>query len=394
MKLFQILIAAFCVASCKKAFVEPTKDETVAVPWNDTSAAHPNNAAFTSLIEKYRVKGLPGIALLVRDKSGTWVGATGLSDVEHNIPFGVGQVSKVASITKLFMGALIFKLIEDSANTHLGYHSLFQNINTWLPRRITDKLPNGNNITLGDCMKHETGIPDLISEDKFYLGVLNKPNKAWNPEDLLSFVYNKEPLFKPRDTAIYSSTNTILVAMIMEAATGRKHNELLQQYILDPLHLQHTFYQPHDELPATVAQGYFDLYNNGKIVNVSNLIPGSGWGYNGIYSNLFDLYTFIDALLLKKTLLSAKSLQVMQSWGKPDFPNQYGYGIMKKFIDRGVDAGIGHSGRDLGYSANLFYFPNKDVVHIFLINYGSDSESGLRQTFYDFQDELLNLTLK
>jgi D-alanyl-D-alanine carboxypeptidase len=223
---------------------------------------------------------------------------------------------------------------------------------------------------------------------------LNKPNKAWNPEDLLQFEYGAKPLFKPRDTAIYSSTNTILVAMIIEAATGKKHDALLHQYILEPLNLQHTFYQPHDPLPNTVAQGYFDLYNNNKIVNVSNLIPGSGWGYNGIYSNLFDLNTFIDALLLKQTLLSQKSLQLMQTWGKTDGINQYGYGIMKKFIDRGENAGIGHSGRDLGYSANLFYFPHKDVVHVFLINYGSDSESGLRQAFYDFQDELLNLTLQ
>jgi D-alanyl-D-alanine carboxypeptidase len=292
------------------------------------------------------------------------------------------------------MGALVFKLMEDSVNTKMGYSALFLPINTWLPHRITDKLANGNDITLGDCMNHETGVPDLIDEDKFYLGVLNKPNKAWDPEALLEFVYDKPAVFKPRDTAVYSNTNTLLVAMVIEAATGRKHNELLHQYILKPLKLNHTFYQPHDELPRTVAQGYFDLYNNNTIVNVSNLIPGSGWGYNGIYSNVFDLYTFIDTLLLKKTFLSAKSLQIMQRYGKPDFQNQYGYGIMKKFIERGADAGYGHSGRDLGYSANLFYFPAKEVTHVFLINYGSDSESDLRDVFLQFQDELLNLTLQ
>lgn len=394
MRILITLLIVLCFVACKKAFVEPTGNETISIPWTDSSAAHPNNTLYRNLIEKYRQRGLPGISLLVRDKSGTWIGATGMADVENNVPFQVGQVSKVASITKLFMGALVFKLMEDSAKTHLSYSSLNQLVNTWLPHRITDKLPNGNSITLGDCMKHETGIPDLISEDAFYLGVLNKPNKAWNPEDLLAFVYNKKPLFKPRDTAIYSSTNTILVAMIIEAATGRKHDELLHEYILTPLGLNHTFYQPHDALPNTVAQGYFDLYNNNKIVNVSNLIPGSGWGYNGIYSNLFDLYTFLDALLLKKTLLSQTSLQLMQTWGKTDDVNQYGYGIMKKFIDRGADAGIGHSGRDLGYTAYLFYFPNKDVLHVFLINYGSDSKSNLRQVFYDFQEELLNLTLK
>jgi hypothetical protein len=78
---------------------------------------------------------------------------------------------------------------------------------------------------------------------------------------------------------------------------------------------------------------------------------------------------------------------------KADPPNLYGYGIMKKFIERGENAGIGHSGRDLGYSANMFYFSNKNVSHIFLINYGSDGNSKLRAVFKQFQEELLNLTL-
>jgi D-alanyl-D-alanine carboxypeptidase len=216
-------------------------------------------------------------------------------------------------------------------------------------------------------MKHETGIPDLILEDPFYLAVLNKPNKKWEPEELLSYVYGKPAEFKAGDTAIYSNTNTVLVAMVLEASTGRKHADLLREYILHPLGLRNTYYQPHDILPNTVAQGYYDLYNNNKIVNVSNFITGSGNGYGGIYSNLFDLYTFIDALLLKKTLLSAKSLDVMQTYGKSDFPNQYGYGIMRKYINRGIDAGYGHSGRDLGYSANLFYFLTKELLQFILL---------------------------
>jgi D-alanyl-D-alanine carboxypeptidase len=84
----------------------------------------------------------------------------------------------------------------------------------------------------------------------------------------------------------------------------------------------------------------------------------------------------------------------MQTWGKPDFPNEYGYGIMKKFIDRGIDAGIGHSGRDLGYTANLFYFPNKNVTHVFFINYGTDADSDLKEVFSQFQNELLDISLQ
>ncbi|HEY5408063.1 MAG TPA: serine hydrolase domain-containing protein [Ginsengibacter sp.] len=380
--------------SCKKSQIQPTQISSIEIPWHDSSNRHPKSEAFTALLKKYHDKGLPGISLLVNDANGTWVGAIGKADIEKNIPFTVGQVSKVASITKLFIGALIFKLIEDSANTGLGYNALYTKINNWLPSSITDKLPNGNKITLGDCMKHETGVPDVIEQDAFYLAVLNNPNKIWKPEELLEFVYNKPPVFNPRDTAIYSNTNTVLVIMVIEAATHKDHSDLLKQYILNPLHLANTYYQPHDVLPNTVAQGYFDLYNNNTIVNVSNLVTGSGNGYGGIYSNVFDLFTFENALFIQQTLLSPKSFAIMQTYGKKDDTNYYGYGLQKSYIQANGDYGIGHKGRDLGYSANLFYFPQNGVTHIFFVNYGTDAESGLKDVFRSFVDELVALTLK
>jgi D-alanyl-D-alanine carboxypeptidase len=243
-------------------------------------------------------------------------------------------------------------------------------------------------------MNHETGIVDVIQENNFYLAVINNPNKKWEAEDLLELVYDKPAVFKPSDTAIYSNTNTILVSLVLEYATGKKHSDLLKNYILQPLSLTNTYYQPHDELPRTVAQGYYDLYNNNTIVNVSNWVPGAGSGFGGIFSNVFDLHKFINALLVQKTLLKTSSLNLMQTYGKPDDENKYGYGIMQKFIQRGINAGYGHSGRDLGYTANLFYFPNKGVTHTFVINYGSDADTKLRQVFYDFQNELIDLSLQ
>jgi len=395
MKNFILIISLLSIcSSCKKAQIQPTQTSSIDIPWNDSSNIHPKSAAFTALLKKYHDKGLPGISLLVNDANGTWIGAIGKADIEKNIPFEVGQVSKVASITKLFIGTLVFKLIEDSVNTGLGYNALNTKIDNWLPSSITNKLPNGNTITLGQCMKHETGVPDVIEQDAFYLAVLNDPNKIWKPEELLEFVYNKPPVFNPGDTAIYSNTNTVLVIMVIEAATHKDHSALLKQYVLNPLHLTNTFYQPHDVLPNTVAQGYFDLYNNNTIVNVSNLVTGSGNGYGGIYSNVFDLFTFENALLIQQTLLSRKSLAIMQTYGKKDDTNYYGYGLQKSYIQPNGDYGIGHKGRDLAYSANLFYFPQNGVTHIFFVNYGTDAESGLQNVFWDFVDELVALTLK
>lgn len=394
MRILLIFFLVCLVVSCSKPVIGDTQKVSIPVPWLDTSARHPMNQQLLTLLEKYRKKGLPGISLLVRNNAGTWVGATGKADIEKGIPFEMGQVSQVASITKLFMGALVFRLMEDSLNTKIGYRALTMPINTWLPRSVTDKIANGNTITLGDCMKHETGVPDIITQNSFYLAVLNNPNKLWTATELLEFVNNKPAEFSPRDTAIYSNTNTLLVSLVINAATGKNHADLLKQYIINHLQLKNTYYHPHDKMPRNMAQGYFDLYNNNKIVNVSNLIVGDGNGYNGVFSNIFDLYAFADALLLQKTLLTAKSLSVMETYGKSDDVNRYGYGIMKKFINRGVNAGIGHSGRELGYTGNLFYFPNKNVTHVFLINYGTDSESGLKEVFKQFQEELMDMTLQ
>jgi D-alanyl-D-alanine carboxypeptidase len=389
-----LLMIMLIVCACKKAQIRATTELSPAVPWQDTSSKHPMHNEFTSLVRKYTKLGLPGIAMLVTTKNGTWIGASGLADIETRIPFQPGQVSKAASITKLLTGALIFKLMEDSVHTGLGYGSLQMPVNTWIPKRITDKLPNGNIITLGQLLKHETGIPDLNESDAFYLAVLNDPNKKWKPEELLEIFYDTKPLFEPGDTAIYSNTNTVLAAMIIEYATGKSHAALLREKILQPLQMNATYYQPHDQLPKSTAQGYYDLYNDNRLVNVSNLVTGSGNGYGGIYSNVFDLKIFMDALLIRKTLLSEKSLRVMESYGKTDGTNRYGYGIMKKFIERGTDAGIGHSGRDVGYSANLFYFPASGASHIFFVNYGTDGKTSLRAVFLAFQEELLDLTLR
>jgi len=391
---YTILLALLIFISCRKAQVRLTTIIGEPCPWADSSSMHPKNAAFQSLLDKYKRKGLPGISLLVSDSKGTWIGAAGKADLSNDIDFVPGTVSKAASITKLLIGTLVFKLMEDSANTGMGYRELNKKISNWLPAGITNKLANGHTITLGQCMKHETGIPDLIEEDQFYLAVLNNPNKKWKPEELLEFIYDKPALFAAGDTAVYSNTNTVLVAMIMEAQTGKKHADLLKQYILHPLGLNHTYYQPHDRLPPGVAQGYYDLYNNGSIVNVSNLVTGSGNGYGGIYSNTYDLLKFADALLIQKTLLKPSSLALMQTWGKQDDTNLYGYGIQKSFLEHGADFGIGHKGRDLGYTANLFYFPNKGVLHIFFINYGTDADSDLKNVFLEFQEELVALTLQ
>ena len=397
-QLLYISVISFMFISCRKEIVPSTTYGTPQVPWTDSSARHPHHATYQKLIDKYTKLGLPGIALLINDKYGTWIGAAGKADIKQNINFAPCQVSKVASITKMMMGALMFNLIEDSVETHLGYLDLDRKISSWLPESLLRKVPNGTVATLGQLLNHESGIPELTEENDFYLAVLNSPNRLWTSTELLKFVEGSNAVFNPGDTAIYSSTNTLLLAMVIDKATGRNHADLLRERLIQPLQLTNTFYHPHDNLPAYTAQGYYDLYRNHTLINVSNFMSGNGNGFNGVYSNVVDLYRFLDALLIRKNYVSPKSLNIMMKTRKSDGSNRYGYGLMRKFIEREPNAGWGHSGRDLGYTANLFYFPATNgraaVSHAFLVNYGTDADSYLKETFKQFQNELLDITLR
>ena len=351
---------------------------------------HPKAAVYQAVLDKYTANGLPGISALIRDENGVWVGASGKADIGKDIQMSPCTVSKAASLTKTFIAALALKLVEE------GVFGLDDPLTKWLPEKTLSKLKNANISTVRQLLNHTTGIADVIEDEGFYLAVLNNPAKKWTPEALLEFVYGDEPEFAPGNGVSYSNTNFLLLAMVINRASGQDHSQLLREKILVPLALNQSFYYWHDALPNSVAQGYFDLYNNQSIVNVTNFNTGSGNGYGGLYSNVFDLQTFIEALVRDKTMLTNETLDQMLTFGEPEGTTnkRLGLGIFKDFLERAPDQfAYGHRGRDLGYTADMFWFPNQDFTLSYLINYGTDAKSEIRQQFYDFRKEIVDVMM-
>jgi D-alanyl-D-alanine carboxypeptidase len=355
----------------------------------DQNANHPKKAVYQTIINKYIKQGLPGIVLLVRDVNGVFVGVGGKADIARNIPMQSCQISKIASITKTFVGVLAMKLVED------GVLNLDTKISQYLPNDIISRVRNAEKVTLRQLLNHSTGIYDIIDDNTFYLDVVNNPTKARRGEDLLQFVYDKEPDFIPDGIKVgYSNTNTLLVSMIIDRITGVHHEKLIRERIFQPLGLQNSYYFPEDRIPATTAQGYFDLYNNGTILNMSNYNTSSGYG--GIYSTVNDMRVFCEALLRSKTLVSPASYAEMTQWTTDDGDNtQFGLGLFRNFINRPADEiPLGHSGRDLAYSADMYYFPTQDATMTWLVNYGGDAKSNLKPVLLAFEKEVMDEIVK
>lgn len=378
--------ALLLMTSCQKRDdLSSTEVCTIEAP-----AAHSKGADVQDLMDKYQALGMPGISILIKDAEGVWYGSSGYADIDKGIKMQPCHVNKVASLTKIFMGALTFKLVEE------GKIDLNQKINHYLSEKDLKNIANADEVRVIDLLKHTSGIFDVITDNNFYLSVLNDPPAHRDQYDILSFVRGKDALFAPGEKSSYSNANTLLLSMVIDKATGVSHAKLLRDYIIDPLGLKDSYYYYHDALPAgKVAQGYYDLFNNGSIVNVSNYNTGSGNGYTGLYTSVTDLLNFSEALFENKTLVNQNSLDQMLTFDMPfeeGAARYLGAGTMKDFIDRGEDEyAWGHRGRDLGYSADMFYFPEKGKTMVLIVNYGTDGESALRPHFFNMRQEIVDL---
>ena len=73
-----------------------------------------------------------------------------------------------------------------------------------------------------------------------------------------------------------------------------------------------------------------------------------------------------------------------------------GVACFKDFIDIGdplKDYAWGHRGRDLSYSADLFYFPEHHATMSLIVNYGTDGDTPLRPVFKEMRDEIAKIII-
>lgn len=382
--LWSVVLVLSVTLSCNEADVVPTNECGFLLP--PANASHPKNNVYQSILDTYVNKGLPGISALVKDDDGLWVGYSGKADIDKNIAFAPCHPSKAASITKFMVATLTFMLQER------GLININDPISKYIDADILSKIDYADQVTIKNCLQHTTGFYDITEDSEFYLAVLNNPNKNWSAAELLKFMHGKDPNFAPGKGVLYSNSNTIFVAMCLDKVLGYSHARALRSVIWEPLGMNDTYYQSHEDLPNTVAQGYYDLYNNKTIVNVSNLITGSGNGYGGVYSTVEDLQKFMNAYYFDKTLISDESMATMMTFltEDGDTGDNLGVGILQKFKKFSPHLGLGHSGRDLGYSADLFVFPTRNNrLMIFFVNYGTNGDTFLRETFREFEKEFV-----
>ena len=164
--------------------------------------------------------------------------------------------------------------------------------------------------------------------------------QSYTPQELVEYaIANGTPDFAPGEGWHYSSTNFILLGMVVEAATGKSLAELYQERIFDPLEMTSTSYLEGSPEPGSIVDGYYAISGD-ELTNMTNWNATQGGAAGAIVSTAEDMARFIGGLVGGE-LLQGTSLDDMFDFRELDISEGggvfagYGLGVID-FRDKWV----------------------------------------------------------
>lgn len=220
------------------------------VPWPIVIAwikPLPNN--IQEQVNKAADYGFDGIVVCV-NKTGNKCEfyTSGYKNRENKIPADPNSFFKIASVGKLYDAVAVAKLVRD------GKLSLDKTLSDYLPE-LKGRIEYADKITLRMLVMHRSGIPNFTDTYMYWAA----PKETENEQ--LALILDKPASFKPGEDYEYSNTNYLLLGRIMTRVLGYDKFQYIQNEILNPLNLKHTFGSIHDVSIDDVMSGYYVGYD-------------------------------------------------------------------------------------------------------------------------------------
>lgn len=298
-------------------------------------------------LEEVVAAGVPGAAALALGPDGRVEAAAGLANVATGEPLTVEHRFRIGSVTKIFVTALVLRLVAE------GLLDLDE-----------DAAPFVEDVTVRQLLNHTSGLDDFdIDLPSFFEPYRRDPAHRWalGPRDELRLVLQKPRLFPPGQGWAYHGSNYIVLRLVVEERIGVGLRDALRQRIFAPLGLEQTDLVE-GPLRRDCARGYIPpdnpvLPGGPGPVDVTELdLPFYRAG-GGIVSTPGETATMLGALLGGEFLpdrLRAEMLDAIESeWEETD---RYGLGVgeIASLMGRRrspCGAAWGHLGFSLGYVA-------------------------------------------
>jgi D-alanyl-D-alanine carboxypeptidase len=281
---------------------------------------------------------LAGAIAVVRDRADVTRYTAGLADVDARTGFAPNTHIRAASITKMFVAAVVLQLAaEDKVN-------LDAPIERYLPGRIRGDGINAGAITVRQLLRHQSGLGEYFDD------TTEIPAEPVTADQLLDMALTHPAQFAPGVSMKYTNTNYVVAGLLIERLTGVPAGEEITRRVIAPLGLVDTYFPaPGDTgLRAPSAQGYELIDGRQRDVTEFN---ASAAGMSGmLVSTNEDTSAFITALLHGRVVPRPQLDQMMDAVPMPDGEGllSYGLGLGKVSLPCGKTA-WGHGGDVEGF---------------------------------------------
>lgn len=317
-----------------------------------------------------------------------WVGVAGQS--HPGVPMTPDMLFNVGSVAKSLEAALALTYAER------GMLDLDAPISTWLPAH--DHVDG--RITVRQLLDHTSGLFNVFDHPDFpWVGPDVDYGRTWRLDEVLdSFV--EEPYGPPGYAQRYSSTNYLLLTVILEQVAGAPVPDQVTRLLLEPQGLEHSFMSMGSLPPSPfmVADPWADVDSDGDLDNLRG--EPQTWiatlTHPVLYMTPADMARWTRRLHYEHRVLSSQSLHQMYTRPETAVPDPEGgkYGLGVADFDDGLGLhAIGHAGSSLGYSAAALYLPDRAITLAWAINTGESprelAERLMRRTWSELSRVLL-----
>lgn len=343
---FVLFITVLCIPSCTSRPEEPLEQRLQQI--------------LNKGIKRCNVRGVSAAVIFNLDS--LWVGTSGIS--HDSVLMQPDMLFSIGSITKNFVAALTLKLEEN------GTLLLEDQLSKWLP----DYKYIDSTITIRQLLNHTSGIYMFWNNDDIWKALIADRTKIWTPEEVLEYI--KEPHLAPGEGWRYSNTNYLLMAMIIEKATGTTLAAGLKQYLWEPLKLQHYYLWLADSIPENQAHVFGDNFQPGTPEMDLTFMPRAShesitFGSSGIVTTAADLAKWCFYLYEGNVLTEHSMNEMLQFVKFMPVANMRGYGLGVQLFTRKMVNGeyaIGHGGGNIGSATYMVYLPKQSAAVVVMVN--------------------------
>ncbi|KOY84468.1 hypothetical protein AD998_20970 [bacterium 336/3] len=318
-------------------------------------------------------KGAPGIATaIIQDGEVIYEKYAGYANLSDSTFINKTTRFNIASNGKQFTALAILTLIEKKKL------ELSDDIRKWFPNIYPSFKEK---ITIQNLLNHTSGIRDCY--DLWSLQGYTWWKKSFNNYDVLKLIEKQSDLnFKPDTKYLYSNTNYILLALLIEKVSKKTFIEYTNEMFVQ-LNMPNTsFESDFTKIRGQIARAYFN-FDTWKTYKWVWNVCGDG----NIFSSLEDQIQWEKLVQGKGTSTFSKRILIQsQQIIEGSIFTNYGYGL-----EFGTYKGMTysfHEGATGAWKATIIRFPQKNLSILTLTNTGKSTPNTQTRQMADIILEL------